>query len=163
MKNKVAIIVVLFVFIGIALFVTRQDSQDDIGGQTQPTSSAQDKTLDLSGQSLTAIPPEVLSRNDISTLNISNNQFTSIPSDISTLQNLSVLIIDNNRLEAFSQDLGKLSKLTEIYANNNRLESVPNVLSGMTQLKVLDLSGNNIPSNEITALKALLKDTEIKF
>lgn len=164
MNKKLSLIVVgaLIVF-GVSYLVSKdRDKEPTTRTISSSEESTGSQTLDLSGQQLTTIPESVLSQKAIRSLNLSNNQIVNLPTGISRMSNLEVLNVENNRLESFPAELSQLKNLTEIRANNNRLKSIAPVFETMTWLRVLDVSGNNIPSEEVTELKDKLPNTEIK-
>lgn len=166
-KKAPIIIALLFMVFGVSYLISQRDSASpDTSSQTtkpKQSSAVPGRTLDLSGQQLTNIPEDVLTETDITVLNISNNQLTTLPAAIANLVNLEVLNVENNRITSFPAELSQLKNLRQLLANNNRMENVSNALYTMMQLQVLDISGNNIPSAQISELKAKLSNTQVKY
>lgn len=166
MNRKYFIVIfALILAFGMGYVISMRGNNDSpIQENTADTSEpeANSRSLDLSGTQLTNLPDSVLNQTDITFLNLSNNQLTGLPVGIARLTNLEVLNIENNRLESFPDEIAQLGNLRQILANNNRMKTVSPGLKVMTWLEVLDISGNNIPSDEIAELKAELLDTQIK-
>lgn len=164
-KRYIGIIALILIVFGVSYVLSRQDNKPaepstTTNSTSPPTTGG--KSLDLSGQQLTALSDDVLNQTDVTTLNVSNNQLTSLPSGISKMVNLQVLNIENNRLESLPPEIARLTKLIEILANNNRMTSLPGELGTMTWLKLLDISGNDIPSGTVDQVKSQLQSTQVK-
>ncbi len=163
-KKVIGIVLAVLLVFGGAYFISKQNNSNGSSKTPVGTSKSQTSgtTLDLSGQQLTSLPESVLNRADVTVLNLSNNQLTSLSAGIGTLTNLEVLNVENNRLQTFPPEISQLKHLQEILANNNRMTSLPTELGTMTWLKLLDISGNNIPANDLNQIKAKLPNTQVK-
>jgi Leucine-rich repeat (LRR) protein len=157
----VSIVLIVLIAFGTGYLIHRHG----IHGQTNQSTSTSvrnGKSLDLSGQQLTALPISVTSQTDLTNLNVSNNQLTTLPPSIDSLINLEVLNVENNRLQTLPAQIGQLKKLMSADFSNNRLTSLPPELGSLTQLKTLNLGGYKGPSSDIDQLKAQLPNTDIK-
>ena len=102
------------------------------------------KILDLSGQRLKYIPPEVFGLTHLETLNLSSNQLMALPESISQFPNLSVLNLSGNHLEALPESFGQLTNLSTLGLSYNQLAIIPNSFSQLINLVVLDLINNQL-------------------
>jgi Leucine-rich repeat (LRR) protein len=169
-RNTIAGVVVFAVLIafGIGFAVSKSNDSTDKPANTNNNSSnnvtpsSSGKSVDLSGQQLTAIPASVLSQTDIVSLNLSNNQLTTLPADIGKLTNLETLNVENNRLESLPDEIGLMSKLKNADFSNNRLASLPAGLNKLQGLQVLNLNSYKGPQSDLDHLKQQLPYTEIK-
>ncbi len=164
-KNIVIVVAGLMVFafgVGYA-FNKSSDNQTTVSTQKSDSSNnTSGKSVDLSGKQLTTIPESVLNQTDITSLNLSNNQLVTLPSEIGKLVNLGVLNVENNRLESLPPEVGQLVKLKSADFSNNRILTLPTELGTLTQLESLNLDGYKGPQSDITQLKSVLNNTEIR-
>ncbi|MGI9027505.1 MAG: leucine-rich repeat domain-containing protein [Candidatus Saccharimonadales bacterium] len=168
MNNKLITGLLIVLLAGTIGYIASQRSGDDnkpaytIDSKDTAAPATKDKTVDLSGQQLTAIPEDVLQQTDITSLNLSNNQLTSLPAEISQFKNLTTLNVENNRLETLPPEIGQLTKLKSADFGNNRLQSLPSELGDLVQIRQLNLSGYKGSSADVDQLKAKLTGTEVK-
>ena len=111
-------------------------------------------TLNLWGNQLTALPPEIGKLTSLTELNLSDNQLTALcpsdnqlialPPEIGKLTNLTELNLWGNQLTALPPELGKLTNLAELNLWGNQLTALPPELGKLTKLAWLDLSGNQL-------------------
>lgn len=165
-KNIVVgcVIVVLIVF-GTGYVISNSSDTDKDATKPSSTPTSQNnsgKSVDLSGQQLTAIPESILSQQDITSLNLSNNQLTTLPEGIRNLKNLEILNLENNRLESITEAIGELKNLQSADFSNNRLAGLPSTLANLSQLQSLNLDGYKGNRSDIETLKSKLPNTEIK-
>ena len=119
------------------------------------------ETLDLSGQGLTTLPPQVLKLTNLTTLILSRNPLTTLPAEITRLTNLTTLDLGSNRLTTLPAEITRLTNLTTLDLGSNRLTTLPAEITRLTNLTTLNL-GNNLlteipePLYEMTRLKALM-------
>ena len=114
------------------------------------------KTLDISGNTLKTLPPEIYEMDNLRILHFSrcNVQYTH---NMTNLVRLQTVDMDNNDLE--SEVLAALpASLTKLNLCNNHLVSIPVVcFADLTNLKELNLSGNRLSSSDgIGVLLALV-------
>jgi internalin A len=108
--------------------------------------------LDLSGQNLTELPPEIGKLTQLETLilgkwnpktrELFGNQLNELPPEISLLKNLIRLDISGNRLTQVPPQIAQLNRLSELSLFSNQLTRVPEAIGNLTSLKTLDLSTN---------------------
>ena len=113
--------------------------------------------LNLSGNQLTSLPPEIKLLKKLTTLDLSNNQLTSMPTEIKLLKKLTTLKLHRNQLTALPPEIKLLKQLTTLDLSNNQLTSLPPEIAQLKQLTTLDLSNNQLTSMppEIAQLKQL--------
>jgi internalin A len=104
----------------------------------------QNGKLDLSGQGLTVLPPEVLQLTELNWLELKGNQLTALPPEIGRLSNLAVLDLGDNRLTALPPEIGRLSMLHQLWAEDNQLITLPPEIGQLTELSYLWLGGNQL-------------------
>ncbi len=93
--------------------------------------------LDLSGLSLTRLPPEIGQLSALTGLDLGKNQLTSLPPEIGQLSALTGLYLSGNQLTSLPPEIGRLSALTDLYITDNSLTSLPvefGKLSALTRL-----------------------------
>jgi len=119
---------------------------DKISQKIQQVKQQRLTELDLSSNSLSAIPTEVFELEWLETLNLSRNQLTIVPESIARLTNLSVLVLYANQLTSVPEAISRLTNLSQLYLGNNQLTSVPESITRLTNLSQLDLSWNQLTS-----------------
>ena len=111
--------------------------------------------MDLRGNRLTALPPEIGNLTNLTRLNLGGNQLTALPPEIGKLTNLTYLNLGGNQLTALPIQVGALALLKELSVRDNRLTGLPHTISKLTYITTfpnsafeslngggLDLSGN---------------------
>ncbi|MBD2611264.1 leucine-rich repeat domain-containing protein [Nostoc punctiforme FACHB-252] len=103
-------------------------------------------TLDLSGNSLTRLLPEIVQLTNLQTLSLSSNQLSSLPPEIVQLTNLQSLILSNNQLSSLPPEVVQLTNLQTLSLSRNQLSSLPPEVVQLTNLQSLILSRNQLSS-----------------
>ena len=129
--------------------------------------------LDLSGQELTALPPEIGNLTQLKKLILGKyeydedgnivdtigNKLSYLPKEIGLLNQLEEFQIVTNQLSSLPAEIGELSNLQSLYLNSNQLSSLPADIKTLTKLEKLDLRGNPVPiPPEILGAKELWED-----
>ncbi|MGB7087011.1 MAG: COR domain-containing protein [Phormidesmis sp.] len=114
------------------------------------------KTLDLSGQDLTELPPEIGKLTQLETLILGKrkkrwsefvgNRLKTLPAEIGQLTNLKTLLIEGNQLERLPAEIGLLQKLRILMAGKNRLAELPKTFEQLSELRVLIFDSNKFTS-----------------
>jgi Leucine-rich repeat (LRR) protein len=113
--------------------------------------------LDLAGQNLTELPPEIgqltqletliLGKYDDDTSKYIGNQLTALPPEIIALEKLRSIDLSDNCLTAFPSEILEMVELRALDLSQNQITDVP---EGITQLERLVELGLQQTSSEIT-------------
>ena len=98
--------------------------------------------LDLSSQSLVAIPIEVFLFPRLEVLKLSQNHFKEIPLAVSRLRSLKFLYLEKNGITFLPETLSNCTNLMEINLTKNKLASLPTSIGMLKHLRVLRLGQN---------------------
>ena len=131
------------------------------------------EVLNLSGNQLRALPPDLGRLHRLEVLFCSDNQFTAVPEVLGECPRLSMvgfkankirtlpaaalsptlrwLILTDNQLAALPPEIGRCGQLQKLLLAGNRLRHLPAELAHCTRLELL-----RIAANELTALPAWL-------
>lgn len=109
-----------------------------------PAISRKAKTIDLSAQGLTAIPPEVFSAAAAERLDLSLNPLGAVPAEIGELTALRALLLQDAGLDALPAEIGALRSLDRLHLAGNRLTALPDTLGDLRALTRLDLRKNHL-------------------
>jgi Leucine-rich repeat (LRR) protein len=113
--------------------------------------------LDLSGNNLTALPPEIGQLTSLLTLNLIDNQLSSLPPEIGQLTSLQSLNLWDNQVSSLPPEIGQLTSLQWLDLSFNQVSSLPPEIGQLTSLQWLDLSFNQVSTlpAEIVQLTSL--------
>ncbi len=100
--------------------------------------------LDLSGLTLTHIPPEVWDFGKLKHLYLNNNKLTGIPEEVGMLSLLETLHVYNNKLNVLHDRLWELVYLVILRLDNNSLDYISEGIAQLTALQRLDLDQNQL-------------------
>ena len=161
--KKIIIIIGIIVIVLLAVLIGQNT------GVFQPAVSlnnnnnvtvSKNKTLNLSNQGLTTIPPYVFNQRNLEELNVSHNSLTgAIQSQIGQLINLRVLNASNNSMTGVPAEIGQLQKLETLDLSYNQLTGLPNELGNLKNLKTLNLAGNAYSQQDLHQIRAKLPNT----
>lgn len=106
------------------------------------------RLLDVSGNALSLLGPELLGLTHLSTLLAKNNRLHegSLPKELGRLQRLEVLNLSGNRFTCIPRSLLQLRGLRSLSLGGNRLKSIPAEIEALISLEFLYLGGNFISS-----------------
>lgn len=102
------------------------------------------RTLDISDNRFTALPPEIGTFLQLKTLTVNHNKLTTLPSEIGCLTKLENLSVIGNKLSNVPETLSQLVNLKQVYLSENDIKTFPSMLFGLKHLDILDLSKNKI-------------------
>ncbi|MCB9152377.1 MAG: leucine-rich repeat domain-containing protein, partial [Caldilineaceae bacterium] len=109
--------------------------------------------LDLSGQYLTELPPELGDLRQLEVLNLGRseapyryNYLTALPDWIAQLSNIHTLDLRNNKLTALPDWLAQLTNLQSLDLRYNNLTALPDWIAQLTNLHTLKLGYANLTS-----------------
>ena len=116
--------------------------------------------LDLSGNNLTALPPEIGQLTSLRSLNLNGNQLSSLPAEIGQLTQLQSFNLNFNQLSSLPAEIGQLTQLQSLHLHNNQLSSLPAEIGQLTQLQSLHLVSNQLSTlpaeiGQLTQLQSL--------
>lgn len=117
--------------------------------------------LDLSGQNLSSLPPEIKKLTKLAQINLSKNNFTEFPPLLYEFKNLSVIDLSNNNISVFPEKVWQMEGLTSILLSNNNISSLP-LPKQFTTVKTLWIDGNKVPHSSIAELKKTAPNIEVK-
>jgi internalin A len=100
--------------------------------------------LDLSGNDLKRIPPEISKLLNVKELNLCGNQIDAIPDAISQLQNLQKLNLSRNQISLIPDTIFQIINLKELSLYGNQIKVIPKLFSRLINLQQLFLYDNQI-------------------
>ena len=102
--------------------------------------------LDLSGNNLRSLPSEIGELSKLIWLYVGDNKLEVLPRQIKQLKNLSLLNLSKNNLKGLSFEIEQLKELTELDLSRNKLSSVPEGILKLEKITWLNLSNNQLTS-----------------
>ncbi|KAL9055675.1 MAG: hypothetical protein Q9162_003401 [Coniocarpon cinnabarinum] len=103
--------------------------------------------LDMGGQGLRALAPQLFTYPFLTALHLNGNSLTILPPAIGRLRKLQHLDLSGNQLHELPPELGMLVDLKTLLLFDNRLEELPLELGYLYQLDMLGIEGNPIESS----------------
>ena len=100
--------------------------------------------LDLSGQGLVQLSPNLFHYDFLESLYLNNNKLTSVPPAISKLRSLRVLDLSNNKISELPSELGLCFNIRFLYLFDNNIKTLPNSFGNLIELLFLGIEGNPI-------------------
>ena len=94
-------------------------------------SLSQLRLLNLNGNSISSLPPQISLLQSLEQLSLSNNLLTQLPTEIGGLAELQELHVDGNRLTTLPPALGDLRKLRKLLLHKNQIRYLPSVSQRM--------------------------------
>lgn len=86
---------------------------------------------------------------NLKTLNLSKNNITIIPPNIKECHSLVELYLYGNKIAILPPEIGHLTQLQTLALNENSLNSLPDTLQNLRHLKVLDLRHNKLGESQL--------------
>ena len=120
--------------------------------------------LDLSGQKIAALPPEIGQLANLEYLDLQNNQIAALPPEIGQLAKLQVLLLDSNQIVELPPEIGQLAALQELLIDNNQIMTLPSEIGQLANLQGLQLNNNHVAVlpleiSQLASLQVLLLDS----
>ena len=102
------------------------------------------RELNLSGNRIETIPPEIQQMEHLTRLLLSDmaHTLTGVPKELGDLKNLEYLNLHDTNLHEVPKELGKLANLRELVLSKNWLLEVPAEFGGMKKLETLNVRNN---------------------
>ena len=126
------------------------------------------EVLNLSGNALSSLPPDLHRLHRLRVLFCSDNQFTEVPAVLGQCSRLEMvgfkanrirtlpgaalpsalrwLILTDNELEALPEGIGRCTELQKLMLAGNRLRELPESLAHCTKLELLRIAANELPA-----------------
>jgi muconolactone delta-isomerase len=101
------------------------------------------EVLDLSGNALSDLPPELEQLTKLKIIFASNNQFTHLPEVLGKLPNLEMIGFKTNKIKVVSEE-SLPTQLRWLILTDNEIEVLPDSLGERPRLRKLALAGNCI-------------------
>ncbi|MEM6450234.1 MAG: COR domain-containing protein [Cyanobacteria bacterium P01_D01_bin.105] len=111
-------------------------------------------TLDLSGQGLSELPPEIGKLTNLKTLVLGrwdkkegearSNHLTTLPDEIEQLTELRSLFLYNNEFDELPEVVGTLKNLRSLDLSSNRLSTLSDIVGELKNLRSISLNGNKL-------------------
>lgn len=113
----------------------RTTNNQDLGQQ-------QWNELDMGGQGLRALAPQLFAYPFLTALYLNNNKLQHIPPAIGQLRRLTHLDLSGNELTELPAEIGMLVNLKQLWLFDNHMEDLPHEIGYLHQLDMLGLEGN---------------------
>ncbi|MEK0363099.1 leucine-rich repeat-containing protein kinase family protein [Pseudomonas sp. CBC3] len=126
------------------------------------------EVLNLSGNRLSSLPPDLWRLHKLRILFCSDNAFTEVPATLGKCLNLEMvgfkanrirrlpaealppklrwLILTDNQLESLPDEIGRCTQLQKLMLAGNRLQALPEGLSRCINLELLRIAANRLPA-----------------
>ncbi|CAK7265570.1 Glucose-repressible alcohol dehydrogenase transcriptional effector [Sporothrix epigloea] len=98
--------------------------------------------LDLSGQGLRALSPQLFCYEFLQELYISSNKLTTLPAAIGSLRQLRILEASHNQISELPPELGMCTFLKQLLLFNNNIRTLPCEIGSLHMLETLGIEGN---------------------
>ncbi|KAH7141273.1 Endonuclease/exonuclease/phosphatase [Dactylonectria estremocensis] len=124
------------------------DGEDDPADRRRPWVVDKDKTrqdwhnMDMSGQGLRNLAPELFKYQFLNELYIASNKLTRLPKEIGELRQLRHLDASYNQISELPPELGMCTYLKQLLLFNNNIQELPFELGSLHLLEVLGIEGN---------------------
>ena len=134
--------------------------QKELLWQIERTEKENWTTLDLAGEGIEGLPPEIGQLADLEVLDLYHNQLTTLPPEIGQLTHLQSLHLAGNRLTTLPPEIGHLTNLQALHLNRNQLTTLPPEIGQLTNLGVLTLNNSHFSAlppeiGQLTDLRVL--------
>ena len=149
-------------------------TQDELLKLIDEAAADRRTTLDLSGQGLAELPPEigrltnlktlVLGRWDRKKSEVRGNRLKTLPDEMGQLTGLRSLFLAYNQFEELPEVVGQLARLRSLYLSRNQLTTLPDVVAQLSSLTSLNLSFNQLTTlPDVVAQLSSLTSLNLSF
>ncbi|KAK5996072.1 Carbon catabolite repressor protein 4 [Cladobotryum mycophilum] len=127
---------------------TQADSENDPADRRRPLNvekgtKRQDwHNMDMSGQGLRNLAPELFRYSFLNELYIASNKLTRLPKEIGQLRQLRHLDASYNQISELPPELGMCTYLKQLLLFNNNIQELPFELGSLHLLEMLGVEGN---------------------
>ncbi|KPM35428.1 Glucose-repressible alcohol dehydrogenase transcriptional effector [Neonectria ditissima] len=129
------------------------DGENDPADRRRPWVVEKDMTrqdwhnMDMSGQGLRNLAPELFKYQFLNELYIASNKLTRLPKEIGELRQLRHLDASYNQISELPPELGMCTYLKQLLLFNNNIQELPFELGSLHLLEMLGVEGNPLDSN----------------
>lgn len=129
------------------------DGEDDPADRRRPWVVDKDLTrqdwhnMDMSGQGLRNLAPELFKYQFLNELYIASNKLTRLPKEIGELRQLRHLDASYNQISELPPELGMCTYLKQLLLFNNNIQELPFELGSLHLLEMLGIEGNPLEPN----------------
>lgn len=106
----------------------------------------------MGGMNLKVISASLFQYGFLTVLYLNHNSLTSLPPSIVSLAGLVLLDISGNLLSSLPPELGLLTRLRELLLFDNHITAIPPEFGSLFQLDFIGLEGNPLPTNLLSLL-----------
>lgn len=119
--------------------------------------------LYVRSEALEDLPHTMKACKNMQFLHLSGNRFKEIPSVIYSFKHLKLLDLRANRFKEISSDVGNLTELEYLYLGENSQLTLLHLdaMKKLTKLKVLDLTGTQVPLRQAKEIQKLLPNCKV--
>ncbi|KAH6889758.1 Endonuclease/exonuclease/phosphatase [Thelonectria olida] len=103
--------------------------------------------MDMSGQGLRNLAPELFKYHFLNELYIASNKLTRLPKEIGELRQLRHLDASYNQISELPPELGMCTYLKQLLLFNNNIQELPFELGSLHLLEMLGIEGNPLDAN----------------
>jgi CCR4-NOT transcription complex subunit 6 len=132
---------------------TQADGEDDSADRRRPWNVEKEAkrqdwhNMDMSGQGLRNLAPELFRYQFLNELYIASNKLTRLPKEIGQLRQLRHLDASFNQISEIPPELGMCTFLKQLLLFNNNIQELPFELGSLHLLEVLGIEGNPLDQN----------------
>ncbi|KAK7422565.1 Glucose-repressible alcohol dehydrogenase transcriptional effector [Neonectria punicea] len=129
------------------------DGENDPADRRRPWVVEKDMTrqdwhnMDMSGQGLRNLAPELFKYQFLNELYIASNKLTRLPKEIGELRQLRHLDASFNQISELPPELGMCTYLKQLLLFNNQIQELPFELGSLHLLEMLGIEGNPLEPN----------------
>lgn len=127
---------------------TQADGENDDDDRRRPYSLEREvrrqdwHNMDMSGQGLRNLAPELFRYQFLSELYIASNKLNRLPKEIGELRQLRLLDASYNQISELPLELGMCTYLKQLLLFNNNISELPFELGSLHLLEILGIEGN---------------------
>lgn len=132
---------------GPAQTSVKADGENDLADREKALKSAEEKnrqdweSLDMSGQGLRNLAPELFRYQFLTHLYIASNKLTRLPKQIGELRQLKHLDASYNQINELPPELGMCTLLKQLLIFNNNIQELPFEMGSLHNLDMLGIEG----------------------